>query len=249
MKKILWLLILTAFARCTATAQETTSQQKAWQAMHKLTQTYQQARLLSFDISYSYAAEDKPAQPLDSLRGQCKVNGTRYWSRLDETESVYDDTLLLMLFKEDNLMYLAKPTATQKASVNPIALLDSFFLKNTNTQYVFTENATEQAITITMPPGSLTKKATYYINKRTGYLSRMSSLVRADQLYDPSVQNLVSDAASVYVVVETVYTNYRQGAFDVQVFDMSRYFKKEGDAYIAVTPYNDYKVFLGSNGL
>lgn len=247
MKKILLFMIGLAMAGKELNAQDD-SRQKAWQALRSLSQVYQQPKMLSFDILYTYSKEDKPGQPLDSLYGQYKLDGTKYWSMMDQTEAAFDNTLLVMLFKEDNIMYLARPTAIQ-ATANPVSMLDSFMAKNPNAGFAYNESREEKVIELTMANGGPYKKVTYHISKKTGYLNRMTSLVRSDQLYDASVRNLVAGAATVYAVVETFYTNYKQGTFDETVFNLGRYFKKEGEEYITVAPYSSYKVFLGSTGM
>jgi hypothetical protein len=224
---------------------------KATAAMHRLAEKYQQARLLSFDVLYRYAAEGKPGEYLDSLRGQCKVHGNRYWSALDNTESVYDGQLLVMLFKEDSIIYLAKPVAaaTPGSNASPVAMIDTFLLRNNGSQYTYTATPGEELITLSLPGTGPYKQITWQVNRKTGYLDKMTSLVRSDQLYDPTVRAQVTDAASTYVVVETLYSNYRQGAFDESIFDLGKYVKKEGGTWITVAPYEKYKVFLGSTGL
>lgn len=227
---------------------------KATVAMRRLADKYQQARLLSFDVLYRYAAADKPGEYQDSLRGQCRLHGNRYWSVLDNTESVYDGRLLAVLFKEDSILYLARPAAVavpagQGGAANPMAMIDTFLLRNKGSRCSYTATPGEELITLSFPGTGPYKQITWQVNRKTGYLEKMTSLVRSDQLYDPAVRAQVADAASVYVVVETLYSNSREGAYDEQVFDLGRYVKKEGDAWVAVAPYDHYKVFLGSNGL
>ncbi|NII26635.1 hypothetical protein HB364_16215 [Pseudoflavitalea sp. X16] len=227
---------------------------KAAAAMRRLAEKYQQARLLSFDVLYRYAAEGKPGEYLDSLRGQCKVHGNRYWSALDNTESVYDGQLLVMLFKEDSIIYLAKPAAAsmpgaQGGAANPVAMIDTFLLHNKGSQCFYTATPGEELITLSLPGTGPYKQITWQVNRKTGYLDKMTSLVRSDQLYDPSVRAQVTDAASSYVVVETLYSNFRQGAYEESIFAPGRYAKKEGDTWVTVVPYEKYKVFLGSTGL
>lgn len=226
---------------------------KATAALHRLADKYQQARLLSFDIQYRYAAEDKPGEYLDSLHGQYKMHGNRYWSVLDKTESVYDGQLLVMLFNEDSIVYLAKSGGVLSGSPPPGgpggALIDTFLLRNKGSRCTYTATPGEELITLSFPGTGPYKQITWQVNRKTGYLDKMTSLVRSDQLYDPSVREQVTEAASAYVVVETLYSNYRQGTYEESIFNHGRYAKKEGDTWVTVAPYEKYKVFLGSTGL
>jgi hypothetical protein len=219
--------------------------EKAMHTLRQMTTRYQQAKYLSFDVVYRYATEEKPAVYLDSLKGQYKLHGSRYWSLLDNRESMFDDNLLLMRFEEDSLMYIAAPRNSSGAP----AMLDTMLFANKEAKYDYAETPSEQVITMTFNGQAPCRRIAWHIDRATGYLTKMVSLVRAEQLYDPSVRSLISEAAASCVMVETIYANYRQGAFTDNVFDMRKYIKKEGQEYVTVAPYEKYKVFIGTPGL
>jgi hypothetical protein len=225
---------------------------KALQAIRSLAAKYQQAQYLSFDIVYRYAAENKPGVYLDSLRGQYKLHGNRYWSILDNRESIYDTRLLLMRFEEDSIIYLAKPgTGAKQAGAGNVglAMLDTVLFNTKDAQYAWAETNTEQLVTVSFIGPVACRRMTWHIDRATGLLTKMVSLVRSEQLYDPSVRSQITEAATSYVIVETLYSNYRQGAFTDKVFDLGKYIKKEGQDYVTVAPYERYKVFIGTPGL
>ncbi len=225
---------------------------KAMQAIRSMAAKYQQAQYLSFDILYRYAAESKPGEYLDSLKGQYKLHGNRYWNILDNRESVYDTRLLLMRFEEDSIIYLAKPGegAAQSGTGNiGLAMLDTMLFNNKEAQYAWKETNAEQVITLSLAGPVACRQMTWHIDRTTGFLTKMVSIVRSEQLYDPSVRSQIADAATSYVIVETLYSNYRQGTFNDNVFDLGKYIKKEGQDYVTVAPYERYKVFLGTPGL
>lgn len=249
MKKIIYSvsLLLLSLVAIPALAQ-TESELLSKVAMQRFKITFLTNDYLSFDVQYRYANEASPQQYLDSLSGQFKIHGSKYWSVLDGQETVFDSLLMLAVFPEDRMLFLSRP-ATGAVQGNPLDLLDSFLIRYTATSYEYRTTPAEEVVTVHLPAGSRCKKITWYIDRTTGYLNRTESLMRSDQLYDPSVQALVTDAASVYVVVETLYRNYRKGGFDDTVFDLGRYFRKEGNNYIALAPYEGYTVFKGSTGL
>jgi hypothetical protein len=227
---------------------------KAIGILHKLATKYQQAQYLGFDVLYRYAAEGTPGTYLDTLRGQYKLQGSRFWSILDNRVSICDDHLMLIVFNEDSLIYLVRPpvastTQGQGGSANPMAIPDSLLLRDKNTGYQYETTPAEELVSMTFKENVPCKKITWHIDRKTGYLTKVISIMRSDQLYDPTVRPLVTDAATSWVIVETLYDNYRQGAFDDSVFDLGKYIKKEGQEYVTVAPYESYKVFLGSSGL
>jgi hypothetical protein len=244
MKKIL--ILITMMGMMTYVSAQVGEQVRALGALRQLQLVYQQAKLLSFDVRYTYAKEEAPVEILDSLDGQYRLHGSRYWGLLGNTESVYDDQLLLLLFKEDSLLYLARPKG---AGAGPVAMVDSLLLQQPGSRFGYAETASELLVSLVLPETSPYKKMTWHIDRRTGYLNRTSSLVRSDQLYEAAVRSSIPEAAAEYVVVETVYSHYRNGGFPESIFDLDRYLKKEGTEYVAQGAYAGYKVFLGSTGL
>lgn len=251
-------LMIIFFIGCLQAAQaQYDKKQEAWAAIQKLTDLYSKASHLSFDVSYRYAAEEAPGTWLDSLNGRFKMNGSRYWYDINNTESICAGGYLILLFKEDQVMYLAKPA---EASLDPSGINQATVVPGTVSQFenVLKNDTTircsvkeinnQKRITIEFTVPATYKKIEYYINSKTGYLEKMINVVRSDQLYDASVQHLV-DAEQSYAIVETVYSNYRPENVDDSLFNISRYFKKEGDDYITVAPYNMYKIFLGTPNL
>lgn len=248
--------------------------QEAWAAIQKLADVYAKANRLSFDVTYRYAAGEAPGVWLDSLSGRFKLNGNQYWYDMNNTESICAGGYLIFLFKEDRVMYLAKPAAPATLNIaegptsslktaaeeklpttNPaIAVMSAAnqfenVLKNDSTiRCSIREINNQKRITIEFTVPATYKKIEYYINNKTGYLEKMINVVRSDQLYDASVQHLV-EADQSYAIVEAVYSNYRPENVDENLFNINRYFKKEGDDYITVAPYDMYKIFLGTPNL
>lgn len=247
MKKILFLTLIVLSVLPFRGQAQATGTSKGLQALHKLAARYQQPQFLSFDVLFRYATETQPTNYLDSLSGQYKLHGNQFWSMLDGQLSVCDTKLQLMVFEEDSLLMLTRPGSSP--GVSPVSMLDSFLLNQKEATCQYTATATEEIIEVSFPATGMYRKISWYIDTRTGYLNKMVSVMTADQLYDPSVRSLVSGGNNAWVIVETLYSHYRQAAFDEVVFDLGRYIKKEGESYTPVAPYEKYKVFLGSSGL
>jgi hypothetical protein len=205
------------------------------------------ASQLSFDVQYRYSAEDAPTAWRDSLGGSFKMDGSRYWYLLDSTEMLSGDKYVVILYREDKIMYL-NTAATAATSVSPVAMLDSFLLKKTGLRYHLAIDGQQTLVSIFFDKEQVYKKMEYYINNNTGLLTKTISVVRADQLYDPSVRGKVTPRDS-YAIIETLFRNYHEKSFDSELFNMERYFRKEGNSYVTVPPYTNYKIFLGKPGL
>jgi hypothetical protein len=245
----LLLVLLLLAGACTAAAQ-TVSKTTVQAMFRKMADSYRQAGPLSFDITYRYAAEKQPGVLLDSLKGKFMCSNDRYWLSMDNTESIYTGDYMIMLFGEDQLMYIAKPAQADNpaANMNPLQFMDSFLVRHPEAVYTLSETGNSQVIRIDLDTAAACKRVEYHIDKRTGYVTGMISIVNAEQFYDASVRPLLS-GEKTYAIVEATYSNYRRATVDESQFAAARYFTKQGDRYVAANMYNNWQVFLGSPGL
>jgi len=214
--------------------------------LQNVAERYRAYKGLSFTLQYRYAAAAKPSVWLDSLKGDFAIAGDQYRYNLDSTEFISGKEISVILFKEDQLMYLTRGTSKLQQG-NPMALLDSLVLKNDSVDCRVTEAKDVQTIVISFHPVRATKQVEYTIDKRTGYITKMVSIVSARELYDPSVQEKV-DNDNTYAIVEADFTGHK--VMDMKRdWDLSRLFKKEGKDIIPLAPYDNYKIVIGSPDL
>jgi hypothetical protein len=244
MKKIFQYLLATMIG-FNAMAQPGTKKD-ALAILQKLVQSYQPPGGLSFNITYKYAMEESPAVMLDSLSGQFKLNGDKYWYQLDNTESIKTNECLVMIFRDDDIMYLAKPSTN--IMTNPLAMIDSLLFQKNSLTYRINDGNELQQLVLDFPLGSAYKRLEYFIDKRTGYLVKMVSTVN-QSLMSALPPTKGEEGNEKYAVVEAQFSGYRQGGIDNTLFDAARYFKKDGNEYIAVGAFEQFRVFLGSAGM
>lgn len=244
MKKItviLWLILLHNLLM----AQEDMRGQVS-ATLKKLAERYKQSSSVSYDMTYKYAAENKPDDILDSMSGSFKIHQSEYWYKIAETEAVGNGSIVMTLFKEDKVIYLTKP-ASSFQTYNPVAVLDSFVSGKKIMAAGLSSAGGIDKVVLTCRPGLSYKKIEYDIDSKTGFLNKMICWVQAKEFYDPSVKDKV--AGTMYAVMEADFTNYHEGTNDEKDFDLGKYFKKEGSQYVTVPPYDSYKIFLGSPNL
>jgi hypothetical protein len=230
--------------------------QEAWAVLQKMAATYRQPASLNFHVLFRYAAEETPGVWLDSLDGRFTLNGQQYWYDINNTETICTGKYVILLFKEDQVMYLAKPAGEGNtpsagfatAVVSPAAQMENYLKNDSTIHWSLKDLPHHKKVTIEFSVPAVYKRIEYYINKQSGLLEKMINVVRSDQLYDASVRPAV-EASESYAIVETVYTGYKQVNIDSSVFNSERYFKKEGNEYITVAPYETYKIFLGTSNL
>jgi hypothetical protein len=246
-KKIGFLLLLVSCYRLSPALAQGTEKQQARQVLQSMSDRYKSYRNLSFTIAYKYAGEDRPGVYLDSLKGNLKISGDRYKYVLDSTEFIGSKDWSVILFKKDRILFLAKPSAALQ-TVNPLALLDSLVWKNDSVDCRLETSKEQQKVIISFRPGMTTKRIEYIIDRGSGLIVRMINIVQSRQLYEHSIQSRVDDLSS-YAIVETDFSNYREGAFEERELDPGRYFKKQDGQYVTLAPYESYKIFLGTPDL
>lgn len=246
MKKIKMLLVLVSLLyRHTGFAQQN-ERTAAINELRLVARSYLPPVNLSFDVNYYYAAETSPLNLLDSMKGSCQINGSKYWYQLDNVEMLSLDTLAVILYKEDKLMYLAKPSAAMNAS-NPLSMLDSFLVKGKDLTFHLVEMGKQKVISIEFDSNAVSKKVEYYLDASTGLITKMINVVKAEELYDPSVRGHV--ASGTYAIVETRFSHYQRGNMDTSLFNTSRYFSKAGNTYTVSSLFSTYTIFLSNPGL
>jgi hypothetical protein len=231
--------------------------QEAWAVLQKMADAYRQSASLNFNIMFRYAAEETPGEWLDSLDGRFTLSGQQYRYDINNTETICTGNYVILLYKEDQVMYLAKPAGVGNSSpsagfaasvISPAAQMENYLKNDSTIRWNLKDLPHQKKVTIEFTVPAVYKRIEYYINKQSGLLEKMINVVRSDQLYDASVRQAV-EAGESFAIVEAVYSGYKQGHADNKLFNSERYFKKEGNEYIAVAPYETYKIFLGSSNL
>jgi hypothetical protein len=230
--------------------------QEAWAVLQKMMHAYRQPAGLHFQVMYRYAAEETPGVWLDSLDGRFSLSGRQYWYDINNIETICTGKYVILLFKEDQVMYLAKPPAEENGSsagfaaavVSPAGQMENYLKNDSTIRWNLHDLPQHKKVTIEFTIPAVYKRIEYFINKQTGLLEKMINVVKSDQLYDASMRQAV-EAGESYAVVEAVYTGYKQGNVNSSLFNSERYFKKEGNEYITVAPYENYKIFPGTSNL
>lgn len=207
---------------------------------------YRNASVLAFDVKYRYATEDNPGVYLDSLQGHYQINGSSFFYEIDKTQTLFNGQYVLVIYKEDSLIYLSKPSENL-LSANPAVLLDSV-IASKEVKYAFEENKHTKKIILAFKNDPQYKRITYEINKKSGYLSRVTQVVNSAQMYDPEMAAPINKEGN-FSIVEVVFDHYEKGKFDNSIFDLEHYVKKQDNAYVARSPYQSYKVFLATPNL
>lgn len=240
--------ICLALLRLTAYAQTAPGTEQLMAGLKKV-QSYYYAHPLSFRVKYIYAAEQAPDKALDSLSGIMEVSGAnfRYW--LDSTETIRNDRYNIVLFKEDKIMYLAKPT-NNAATPDPLQMMQAALEKAGLSKCEITVNGHNKMFSMFFKPGGQFRQMDLTIDTLSGYMQSMRYVVKTAMLMD----TLGDDQAQLkgydeYSVVQASFEQYRKIPEDPARFDEKNFFYKEGDEYVTTQAYKEYKIFVGSPNL
>ncbi|SRR6266496_753084 len=222
---------------------------KAIQVFDTLKQAYQNATGLSFDVKYTYTNETKPDNVLDSLSGKFEISQDNYRYLLDSTETIHNDKYTIILFREDKIMYLTKPSLA--VSANPIEAIGEFFKNNKDVSCQLNTAHNTKVLSIHYPPGMVYKQINLTIDTATGYLVKAEYIVQTKLLMEtqPQDEQANQNQYDEYARVEADFSNYKIGSIDSNEFDENRFFQRDGKNFKTTDPYKTYKIFIGSSNL
>jgi hypothetical protein len=211
--------------------------------LENISSNYSIPNNLSFDLQYRYANEVDPQKWVDSLRGKYYVTAEGIFFAVDNTETIVNKDYTIVLFKNDNLMYVTKSMLNQ---ANPVAMLDTLILSNvTNCQVLRTNK--ETIIELIFPDGSSCKRIQYLIDPPSQRVLRITQIVKADQLLDESVRS--PEKSTEYAIVQIDFSNYSDAVKVSDIFKPEHYFKRNGEILSCVPPFESFRIFVGTPNL
>lgn len=174
---------------------------------------------------------------------------------IDSTESVNTGDFLITVFREDKLLFLAKPASVTLPQGTGLSGLSEAWLQSMDSlvqnnliQLNWKDEKDQQQIVIHFPEAKEYKMLTFVIDKKTGYMKQSITVARSAQLMDEDSRR-EANITDEFAIITTYFQNNSKGRVSEILFDPARYFTKKGDEYIGVNEFKDYKVFLGTPGM
>lgn len=211
-------------------------------------QVYKQASKLGFTAKYIYTDELQPKKVIDSLKGEYIINGQNYWFRIAQTETMKNDSLVIMLFDEDKMIYVRK--AVQQAGFDPVDQMKNFLSAKQKVTSKIVRGKKYNELQIGFPAGMDYKSVNLTVEKSTGYLVKSVYFIRTTLLTDITDDKDADNANSFsdYARVEINYSDYHVDTSN-SLFDENRFIRRSGKTITASEQYKNYKIFLGSSNL
>lgn len=213
--------------------------------IEKLQQLYK-LHALSFNIRYTYASELHPDVMLDSMKGAMELDGKNYHYLLDSTETIANSRYNIILFKEDKIMYVAKPATV--VNEDPMSQLRQLTGKSGMTACTVSEKGKHKIFSIKFSAESSCREMQFIIDKTSGYLLSMRYMIKTSMLMESATVDPDPEYGE-YAIVQTDFNNYKELKNGSLVYNEQDFFYKEGDVFKTTPAYSDYKVFTGSPNL
>jgi hypothetical protein len=171
--------------------------------MSKVGQTYQQADLLSYDVSYDFADSAAAAVILEHKAGKCGMYDDLFWGTVDSTKEYLQGHQYYVIVDHDDKKIYVNDKLNYSRAIN-IPLLDSLFNEEVLLDLVLTRpGGVYKKLTITYAPGYQYKQvdmvydSTTYLIANIAYYYNTSLYSDAYNNCEDSVTTLVVPATGV----------------------------------------------------
>jgi hypothetical protein len=216
--------------------------------MKKMQLAYQ-AHPVSFDIRYTYAGERQPDVIIDSLQGSVELAGSSSYYRLDNMETLSNSRYQVVLFKEDKVMYLTRPSVLTPA--DPLQQMQALLQKSGIKHCSIHINDGIKTLTVDFEEGMPCRQLVIHVDARSGYVSDMQYVVKTALMMESPGSITAAAVAEYgeYALVSTVFEHYRELPATGDRFNDHRFFYKAGEELKTTPAYAEYKIFQGSPNL
>lgn len=215
----------------------------------KIRRAYSDTAAVQFGVKYTYANESKPDKILDSSKGYMELGPHGYYCKIDNTETIQTDSVAILLFHDDMVMYLSKKSPVQNFGGNPMAVLDSFLQQNHGLTVSVTTLGRYKNIRLGLPPGYPYKKMEFMADTATSFIRRISYTVKTEKLMEDHGSGFDKSAYDDYALVVASFSGYRKGASGGRKPEVSDYFIKSKDGIKTTEKYKDYSIFIATPNL
>ena len=215
----------------------------------KMQQAYQQASYLDFRLTYYYANQGLPDQPLDSLLGHVQMDKGRCRLVIDNTEMLVTDKYTIQVLRQEKMIYLSKPA--HSGLIDPVGMLDSVLAYMNGIQTDIKHKEGAETLTIHFPPGQQYTNITMTMDEKTGFLQHVTyhlqaaKLVGQEMIDRPGHPGLYKPEGQV----DVFFTGYRSGGFGETIFDENKFVRKVEDKFEPSERFKDYHILLASTNL
>ncbi len=245
MKKLFFFLVNTSLFALTAMVAngQATDKTSVLRALKQATAVFNEPAYQHFSMTYRFSYQSEPATVIDSMQAEYKGWQSHKWYRMDATETLVNDSLKVVLFNEDKLIWFGRNNADGQI-LQQWQQWEAWLTADTAAMYE--RVATEQGALFTIRFAQVRhcRSISFLINKK-------NKLVRVRQVVDPRLladpeQAELSSPPQDWAVVDCEITPLPVNDFRAADFAIDRWLVKKENEWQPATGYADYKLFNAS---
>lgn len=215
----------------------------------KIQKAYTTAHFMDFRVRYYYANADQPQVHLDSLAGEIQLEKENSRSVLDGVETVMTGRYAIQINAGERSIIVA---ARRKDGANPVGMVDSVLAHIGGVQATVTKQSRVEVLTLDFPPDQAYSRITIQIDAKTGLLQKVSYALNTSKLVSPEMLGTPGNSSPYQSRgnMEIVFSDYRQGKFDDNLFREENFITRIGPGqFEPAGRYKDYHIYLASSNL
>ncbi|MBO9151153.1 hypothetical protein ACFOTA_02970 [Chitinophaga sp. GCM10012297] len=205
---------------------------------------------LAFDMRYTYADESRPLAIIDSAKGKMEMTkaGSRY--ELSNVVCVNNNRYVIVLFKDDKLMYLSK--AFFMTPADPFQQMRAMIGQGSVRKFSVEKTADGKKLQLEFDPQGPCRKIELETNPVDGVVKKIRYTIRTEMIRGGSLGQISTEHAGDFgehVVVSMYFEKYRKPEWSAAQFDEKNFFFREGEELKTTAAYQDYTIFKASTNL
>lgn len=234
-----------------AQSQETNACKQATDMLRKLREAYTRMDNLSFDVKYRYTSLNDSSTILDSMEGQMMLKKQNYRSIIGNTETIGTDKYTIMLFKQDSVMYLAKPSMRNAFAAGPSIDIDTLLSSIKNVECSIHDEDGHTKLSFDFPPGGNYQSVSFIIDIKAMRLLQVSYILKTILLMDIDEHGINSSdpQPEEYSRLNIDFVNYSTKELSNDLFDDKKFFYRENKQFKTTDAYSNYRIVLGTANL
>jgi hypothetical protein len=228
-------LMVCASSQAQVSAQDSVSFRAFQEIVSSLNKVYS-AGPVSFTATYIHERSDSSGVRTDTLTGQYKINGNKYWLLLDGVEQVQDDTLNVSVYPYDSSIYV-NAALPMHGKVLSIDMFDELFTQMQVSHYTMIDSAGLKKINIQFQPNSLYQYYTFCIGATTKDPVQVSYKVGIAPYSLTPTSPLINPPYDKYTIN---FAGIQYTAFSQDIFSTGRVIKLKNGGYEPQAAYSGY---------
>lgn len=232
-------IIVALVAQCTMAMGQKENISHFLQPVQKAAGVFSDSSYLHVDMSYYYAAGSKPSAYLDSINAEYKIWKNNSWYRIDSTEALRNERLMVVVFRQDKLLYLSKPDKSFSPQ-SQFALLDSIADGRYPVSHEISKQGSLTCYSLKFLQPTIYKEMHFWID-RQGRITKTSQVINS--LLLQANMKEVDTVSEEWMLVELRFANYRTDDFAIKDFNISRYLEQVNGEWRPVSGFGNFNVF------